>query len=731
MTNNIFEDFDKEGQTLLQGMKFLDFEEVNSGKVGNLDPFEGLRTNKSFEELSAFNNSPFGQYWNVNIHQWAKPMFGSAKILDKKNIVIADKSSKISHNQADLYTSLINDKTSKYNYVVYAHPDGEQVIKMYDDPNNIPDKEKPFEVLVFIETDDGKFDFGKIVRVKFGSAVIDDLKDKYLNELPWNDNDPEDIAEEFIKRAFSNSISNETKNAVDSERNSDDFEELLIKAIQYEYDNKKFDDFSWFIILLKGTEFVSLNLPDQFFSLGKWFRERKYIEDKYWNGDLPEKEYTPAFLPNTLFYDKKEDREKAIKDFFRTPFNALRDKVKENISNEDPISKKLRQIINQNIDDCQKISDGFVENALSKIYIPDGDFQTFIKHYHAFELGLYNGILELIASICDLIAIFVLMCRDELGFRMSDVIVEKFENFTNDLFYNTIETFKKIWAKAVEIFNDFVIWYIQFSEYDGKSYKVLKEIGELLPDIITFIIPFLKGSKAAKLAKATEEIAALAEKEVAEKVAIELSEAEAKKIAQTAKEALEKGTAAEAVKEAVEKVEEKIATQNPTQLEEVVVEGKKKVGLLEYEKVGLLKTVVKTYKGLKYEILVYSDRISLKVANSKFIWDNHARLYGGELYFDLNTYGVKGLGQQWTDDVFEIFNSRIKSIKVEWKQLPQYPEGSSLGYKQFYKVYDETYDIGKAVKSTTFYETMSKKGFDNIHDVYEANNRVIVILKNL
>jgi hypothetical protein len=52
MADDIFDDFDKESQKFLQGVKFLSFDEINSGKVGNQNPFEGLRTNKSFEEIS-------------------------------------------------------------------------------------------------------------------------------------------------------------------------------------------------------------------------------------------------------------------------------------------------------------------------------------------------------------------------------------------------------------------------------------------------------------------------------------------------------------------------------------------------------------------------------------------------------------------------------------------------------------------------------------------------------
>lgn len=512
---------------------------------------------------SVFKNSPFGEFWNVKIHEWAKPEFGSAKILDKKNIIIADKSSKIPHNKADFYNDLINKDLSKYNFIVYSHPDGKKVIESYK--LSKLNKEKPFEILVFIETDDGKFDFGKIVRVKFGNAVIEDLKDKYFEELPWNDNDAQDIAQEFIKRAWLTSVSIQTVNTVDKEKNSDGFKDLLVKAIQYEDDNQKFDDFSWLILILKGSEYVDINLPDWCFSLGKWFRERKYLEDKYWNGDLSSKDYTPAFMPDFIFSQKEEDREKSLKEIFNKPYNDLRDIVNDKINGKDPVSKILKQNINEKIDKCQELSDEYIEKLLAKIHIPEGFFQTILKHYHAYTLGFYNGILEFIAGICDLTAILLLICREELGFRMTDLLTEKFENFVNALYDNTLETLRKIWEKSIEIFDDFALWHEKFSVYNGKSYKIVKEIGEIIPDILTFVIPVLKASKASKatkLAKATEE--------VVEKTAKELTETEAKLIAKTAKEALESGKATQATKEAIQDVEEKIISQNPKEIKKIV-----------------------------------------------------------------------------------------------------------------------------------------------------------------
>jgi len=48
-----------------------------------------------------------------------------------------------------------------------------------------------------------------------------------------------------------------------------------------------------------------------------------------------------------------------------------------------------------------------------------------------------------------------------------------------------------------------------------------------------------------------------------------------------------------------------------------------------------------------------------------------------------------------------------------------------LGYKQFNKVFEDTYDMYEAAESTTFYKTMSKRGFNKIKDVYITNDNSI------
>ena len=154
-----------------------------------------------------------------------------------------------------------------------------------------------------------------------------------------------------------------------------------------------------------------------------------------------------------------------------------------------------------------------------------------------------------------------------------------------------------------------------------------------------------------------------------------------------------------------------------------------KIALNTFERQGLISQTNKEFNNKKYDIFEYSDEIVWKVDDPKFMWNNKARLWGGELEFDFNTYGVSGLGKKWVDEAFEIFGNNIKSIKAEWKQLPEYPDGESLGYKEFTKSMDVFWDVNKAVESTTFFNTMKHKGFSKIKSVSEGESIIVILIK--
>lgn len=708
-------DFFKEHLDLSK-FKTISVEDLNKGFQGNKNSLESVIGNKSFEELSQFKKSPFGQYWEKKLPSWALKTYGLAGVFNKTNFTIIDASKKIGDALSSFYNSLVDESWKDIKFFVFAHPDGTQVLKDYADSANSP---KENEVYFFIETNDGKFNFGKIVRVKLGKMSIEKLRFQfpYLNQT-----NEEELAEEFLKRPFeikygkSFDFFNNAKDEV--ENTPKELKDLLIKAIKYDYQQKKFDDMSWSIMFLQGTEYLGISIPKMLMLRSHEMRAKKYNEEKYWNATLS-KDFTPSFLPNFLVPEKrKELKESILKNFQKKIDEAtvldMSDGLLERIYKE--ILKnvllylfgKLSSVLEEGL----KILDDI---------LPEGETLNELYNLNAFLVGLWNGCIEFAAGIVDLVALLLVIERDGLGYTLSDALMEKMEEFFNEVAFGFDNFVKKLWEKFKLAIKDYQLWYLK---YGDNSFYWYKKLGELTPDILSIVIPALKAGKAAKIAEVSK-LGSVASKETAKEVSEEVLQKSAKELS----EKLEQSTAKKEVKEAFENAEKEIDSKIYEEQPSETSKKKGKNNFDEYDNAGLLKTVEKSYQGLKYKILIYSDRISWRVFNEKFLWDNHVRLWGGELEFDFNTYGIKGLGQQWTEETFEIFGDKIKTVKVEWKQLPEYPDGESLGYKQFNKKFDETYDMHEAVKSTTFYKTMSKHEFHKIKDVYVTrDNSIITIL---
>ncbi len=235
--------------------------------------------------------------------------YGPARIFNETNFCIVDLPKKFSAAIASLYNNSIDENWDDIKFVVYANPDGQEVLKQYANPDFKPEDN---QVMFLIETDDGKFDFGKIVRVKLGKKAIEKLRFKY----PFlGQTDEDDLAEEFLNRSFEiRTDSSLAFSEAEKERklNAVELKDLLAKAIQYDYKQKKFDDMSLFLILLQGEEFLGLNTPKKLLEISQWMRTKKYEEEKYWNA-LLEKDFTPAFLPNVIVPQNRKNITEAIK----------------------------------------------------------------------------------------------------------------------------------------------------------------------------------------------------------------------------------------------------------------------------------------------------------------------------------------------------------------------------------------------------------------------------------
>lgn len=302
----------------LSGYKILSFEEVSKGFEGNKNPLQEL-ANKSFEGISAFKNSPFGQYWEKNLPHWAVTDYGSSRIFKEKNFKIIDLPEKFNAILVSHYNDLIGENWDDIKFVVYANPDGKKVLKQYSNPNFKPEDD---QVLFLIETADGKFDFGKIVRVKLGKQAIRKLKFQfpYLGET-----DEEELAEEFLKRPFeikNNSSLEFLEAGKEVKLDPKELKDLLTKAIKYDFQQKKFDDMSWFLLFLQGGEYLGLNIQKKIIEVSHWMRTKKYSEEKYWNANL-NKGFTPAFLPDMTVPQNRKEIKESIKNKFKQQIDSI------------------------------------------------------------------------------------------------------------------------------------------------------------------------------------------------------------------------------------------------------------------------------------------------------------------------------------------------------------------------------------------------------------------------
>jgi len=510
----------------------------------------------NFQQISAFKDSPFGQFWEKRLPLWALETYGPGNVYNKSNFRIIDASKRFSDGSAAFYNNLVGESWNDIQFLVFAHPDGNQVLKDYADSKKAP---KENEVYFFIETNDGKLDFGKIVRVKLGKKAIIKITSAYPLVSGWNQ---EDLVDAFLKRSF------EVKKGIDYDfvkagdeikKNPEEFKNLLAKAIKYDYQQKKFDDMSWGLKFLQLTDYLGFSIPQKLMQLSGEMRAKKYSEEKFWNAELP-KDFTPAFLPNAIVPEKRNNIQENILKNVKARINEITSYGKEAGLLEQVYKEILNNVLLYLFD---KFSSALEEGlkVLDDI-LPEGESLNDLYNLNAFLVGLWNGCIEFAAGIVDLVALIIVIERDGFGYAISDKLTEQLENFFNEAIFGFEDFILKIWKKFNIAIKDFELWYLQYSD---NSYYWYKTLGELTPDILTIVVPELAASKAAKVSKAGT-------------VAAEVSEDVLQKSGKVLSEKLEQTTAKKEVKEAFEKAETRLEDNVPREnkIDEVIVGGANK-----------------------------------------------------------------------------------------------------------------------------------------------------------
>jgi hypothetical protein len=227
-------DFDEDSQRFLnilsKNNSILTFNEVERGVKG-IDPFANIRATKSFEEMSAFNNSPFGKNWD-------------------KDFILADW-------ERDKYNDA--PPQSQWIYHLEKNADGKKLIDLYLHDNIIAngygsDSDNLTDISIYYETDDSYNTFGSICFVKMNSSLASYLR-KYSDSRDW-------LVKEIVDKE---------ENKIDAKR--------LREAIDYELDTGG------------GMNFIAKIGAKLLLKLGESIREMRYPEN-VWNPAL--KNYDPV-----------------------------------------------------------------------------------------------------------------------------------------------------------------------------------------------------------------------------------------------------------------------------------------------------------------------------------------------------------------------------------------------------------------------------------------------------
>lgn len=740
----------------LSEYKILSFDEISKGFEGNKNPLQEI-TSKSFEEMSVFKNSPFGQYWEKNLSSWALVNYGSSRVFNEKNFMIIDFPKKFSSAIASYYNYLITENWDDIKFIVYANPNGSEVLKQYADTNFRPDNN---QVLFFIETDDGKLDFGKIVRVKLGKEAIKKLQFQfpYLGET-----DEKELAEEFLKRPFdikNNSSLEFIEAGKEVKLDTKELKNLLAKAIKYDFQQKKFDDMSWFLIFLQGGEYLGLNIPKKILEVSHWMRTKKYDEEKYWNAFL-NRGFAPIFLPDIIVPGNRKE----IVKFIKNKFKQQVDNVSKPDQNDVIIQKVFKEILNNLLLYLFEKLSSLLDEGLKKLdeVLPEGEILNELYSLNAFLVGLWNGCLEFVAGIIDLISLIMIIERDGIGFTLTDALNEALENLLNDLIFNFENFIKKLWIKVSIAFKEFPDWYLK---YGSNPYYWYKNLGELIPDIIFILVPALKAGRGAK---AIEEVSLLRRAStVAERDLIaeqqyqkyinsyyETLRSESDDFAKQLEEQSIKKESKEAFKKAETELEERIPKE--TKIEEIIIKDKvrKKVLISNIEDIGKLddKVIFKLVDDTGKEIGELIRGIGTKGRSTtyKFKWNTGRRsfklnsdvkLYDSKMarsanlpvngteqiiYGDLNipveiTSQYSGFGELMLDDSLAYFKNNPKLGKVDgnigfWVEYGEYYKdygGKSINLKQFWEAVDTGKSYEKAAFETFTGKWAKKNGFTKV-----------------
>lgn len=461
MTKNIFDDFDEQSQEAFQGLRFISFEDIQSGIIGE-DPFAEIRTNKSLKSIS-------------NEYALSRP-FGKRSSFYKTTFVDQyTKDQAEEQNSFEVKIRILVEDDANYVYERYRKEVVESsMIKLYlivKDEGIINKQEKEDIRHANIRTSN----ILEFVGVVLGDKIYDlftdhpEKLDRYVSKLA-NDFIEDDAQLPFVKEAL-----NEKFNYYMEHKRSNLFPlGDIAQMIQQEL-KKDLQEF-WKPVLA---------------SLANETRKLKIEDEKYWQPYTQQGvlKRDKAFEP--LIGEGISDAQSYITNFLK-PF--------------DDIDEVLKDYLNLNkIQDGKNLSPGSqskLKRALVKIYeLFKGIFGYFragiinfierivnkVYELNALLVGIINGVIEFVASLFDLMGFLAgLMSGD--AHLLWQAVKKEFKTLKEK------GAFTYLFEVLGKFFADIGTRY----KTSQTRYKLLKHLGEDLIGIVEFLLGALATAKGAK-----------------------------------------------------------------------------------------------------------------------------------------------------------------------------------------------------------------------------------------
>ena len=378
MTTNIFDAFDEQSQTLLQGLKMIDFEGLQNSffkDKNTLAPENPLLFKTYNSSQIAINNNYKTIINEEQLKVYTDPE-NNFPIQTLKEVI--------------LYENRFERDIDDLKIVLFLSSNGAGILKQYEEVE--PTRE---ELILFIETNDKNNLFGSVLRMKAGSDVTN------KKDLPFKD------IFAFSKEKQTNISNNELKNLI--EKGLYQTKPTLFSWVINAFTKALDEIFSFFKDDVLGGigDVFGKTLADGILSLK--------IDENRWNPNPKDGEYNPLFLPSnfkerigdTLADTNFKKTENILSEYLK-PFVKKLDAVEKFFKGKlESIKKYFPKIIYKKLKSVLDFLFNQLQNAKSFLQDPLTGLQRLIFKYaqaaNALLCGIINSLIDIFAGFFQII----------------------------------------------------------------------------------------------------------------------------------------------------------------------------------------------------------------------------------------------------------------------------------------------------------------------------------------